>query len=260
MSLSYSEMEAILMKELRLYHHPIALTFLFNDDEVARFKEATPHVTPLRPLTFCQWEIAARMEAKTVLGEKKHLGCPNGKISFGWAELDEDDIKDAADDFGGRDVAELILKSKPRLPLGSIKAAAVGPLGKAVIPPHVVHFYCDAMQSHTLAADYMAAAKTHPLRPMICESSSVCGGAVFCCQEQTFNLTPCCQGSYNSGKTERGEINVFIPGSRIEAMVERLNKRVRSTTGYTYPGPDICKNCPMIEFERGSRKPKKKEE
>lgn len=255
MPLTYGEMEAILMKELRLYHYPIAITFLFTDDDVARFKETTPHVTPSRPLTFCQWEIAARMEARTVLGGKKSLGCRNGKISFGWAAPDEDDIKDAAEDFGSRELAEHILHSKPRLASDSLKAVAAGPLGKAALPPHVVHFYCDAMQSHTLAADYMVVAKTHPLRPMICESSSACGGSVFCHQEQTFNLTPCCQGSYNAGKTERGEVNVFIPGPRVEAVVERLSQRVRSTPGYSYPGADICKNCPMIEFERGSRKP-----
>lgn len=257
MALAYSEMEAVLMKELRLYHHPVAITFLFTDEDVARFREATPHVVPVRPLTFCQWEIAARMEARTVLGEKKHLGCRNGNISFGWAEPDEDDIKDAAAGFGSREVAELILHSKPRLSPGSVKAVAAGPLGKAAIPPHVVHFYCDNMQSHALAAEYMAATKTHPLRPMVCESSSACGGGVFCHQEQTFNMTPCCQGSYNSGKTERGEVNVFIPGAHMEATVERLHNRVRQTSGYTYPGADICKNCPMIDFERGSRKTRK---
>jgi len=257
MSLTYKEMEAILMKELRLYHYPIAITFLFTEDEVDRFREATPHVVPVRPLTFCQWEIAARMEGKTVLGEKKHLSCLNGKITFGWAEISEGDIKDAADDFGSLEVAELILQTKPRLPLESLKALAVGPLGKAGVPPHVVHFYCDVMQAYTLATDYMVATKTHPLRPMICESSAACGGAVFCHQEQAFNLTPCCQGSYSAGKTERGEINVFIPGLRIVPTTERLHKRVRTTPAYTFPGADICKNCPLIEFERGSRKPRK---
>lgn len=254
MSLSYSDMEAILMKELRLYHHPIAVTLLFSDADVTAYKQAMPHFVPARPLTFCQWEIAARMEAKTVVGEKKHLSCPGGKFSFGWAELEEDEIKDAAEDFGSRETAEHILGSKPRLPSGSIKAVAVGPLGKAVVEPHVVHFYCDTMQAHTLAADYMVATNTHPLRPVLCESSAACGGCVVCHQEQSFNLCPCCQGSYNAGKTERGEINVFIPAMHIKAVVERLSKRVRSTPGYTYPGADVCKNCPMIEFERGSRK------
>lgn len=247
MSLSYREMEAVLMKELRLYHHPIAITYLFTDEDVARFTESTPHVVPARPLTFCQWEIAARMEGKTVLGTRKHLGCSNGKISFGWDSLEEDDYVAATKHFGSRELAERILNTKPKLPREALKALAVGPLGKAVMPPHVVHFYCDNMQSHTLAVEYMIAAQTHPLRPMVCESSSACGGSVFCHQEQTFNLTPCCQGSYNAGKTERGEVNVFIPGNQIEAVVERLRKRA-SSPSYAYPGADICKNCPMIEF------------
>ena len=40
MASSYREMEDILMKELRLYHHPIALTWMFTDDEMKeRFRE-----------------------------------------------------------------------------------------------------------------------------------------------------------------------------------------------------------------------------
>ena len=42
MPLSYAEMERHLMDELRLYHHPIAVTFLATDAEVAEFKRTTP--------------------------------------------------------------------------------------------------------------------------------------------------------------------------------------------------------------------------
>jgi hypothetical protein len=81
---------------------------------------------------------------------------------------------------------------------------------------------------------------------------------VFCYQEQSFNLCPCCSGSYNAGKIERGEANVFIPGSQIEATIQRMLARIEQSGGGSvtrpgdpFPGGDICKNCPLIVFQQG---------
>lgn len=258
MSLSYQEMEKVLMDELRLYHHPIAVTWLFTDDDVAEFKAKTPHVVPVKPLTYCQWEIAARMQGKTVVGTKETLGCTNAQVSFGWREIDDKEVKSQLKYCVDLEQAERFLRSKYSMPLNSLKAIAVGPLGKAQVPPHVVHFYCDNMQAYHLAIDYMAATDTHPLRPMITMSSSACGGSVFSWQEKTFNTCPACSGSYNAGKTERGECNVFIPGKDIEAVITRLLQRIDKSgssaitrPGDCFPGGDICKNCPLIIFKSG---------
>jgi uncharacterized protein (DUF169 family) len=262
MSHSYREMEDILMKELRLYHHPIALTWLFTDADVDNFKSRTSHVTAVKPITFCQWEIAARMQGLTVVGGKENLACANARVSFGWKDIDAADIKSQDRYCVDLAQAERFLRSKPRMPAGSIKALAVGPLGKAVLAPHVIHFYCDNMQSYHLAADYMAATDTHPLRPLVSMSSASCGGAVFCWLEKTFNLCPCCSGSYNAGKTERGEVNVFIPGDHLELTVNRLLQRISqygaaslTRPGDPFPGADICKNCPLIAFKQVQNDP-----
>jgi uncharacterized protein (DUF169 family) len=147
------------------------------------------------------------------------------------------------------------------LDAGFLKAVAAGPLGDAPAGrmPDVVHFYCDNMQAYHLAVDYAAATDTHPLRPMVCMSSSACGGSVFSYLERTFNFCPACSGSYNSGKTERGEVNVFIPGAHIEATVRRLLARIAACgssaltrPGDPFPGSDICKNCPLIIFKAGA--------
>ena len=147
------------------------------------------------------------------------------------------------------------MSTKPRLPLHSITGVAVGPLGAAQEQPDVVHFYCDNLQAYHLACDYMAATDTHPLRPNITMSSAACGGTVYCYNEQTFNMTPACSGAYNAGKTERGETHVFIPGTQIRAVVERLLTRIEKTgnssithPGDFFPGRDVCKNCPKIVF------------
>ena len=90
MALSYREMDETLMRELRLYHHPVAVRFLFSDEEVEEFKAKAPaYCTPLKPQTFCQWEVGARMRGKTVLGTVDKLFCTNAQCSFGWHDIDE---------------------------------------------------------------------------------------------------------------------------------------------------------------------------
>lgn len=258
MSLSYKEMDTILMRELRLYHHPVAVRWLFSDEEVAEFKEkAESYFIPAKPQTFCQWEIAARMQAKTVLGTVDKLFCTNAQCSFGWHDIDEGEIKSQMKYCYTAEQAERFLRSKPALKRDSAKACVVSPLCDAVFEPHVVHFYCDSLQAYTLACDYMAATDTHPLRTQVTMSSSACGGSVWSWQEQSFNQCPPCSGSYNAGKTERGETNVFIPGSKIAAVVDRLLTRIEekgssaiTRPGDPFPGGDICKNCPLIIFKK----------
>ena len=256
---NYKEMQDFLMKELRLYHFPVAVTFFFDDEAVQAFAASVAHVRPVKPITFCQAEVAARMKGLTVLCYEADMGCSNSKVSFGWRAIDEKEIATQLKYCTDLAQAERFLRSKPRLPEGTLKAIAVGPLADSPVEPSTVHFYCDNMQSYHLAVDYMAATETHPLRPMITMSSSACGGAVFSYNEQGFNCCPACSGSYNSGKTERGEVNVFIPGSKLEATVARLAARIAqcgtssiTKPGDPFPGADICKNCPLILFKKAS--------
>ena len=50
--------------------------FSLTQNEVSRISGYAEHYRPAKPIELCQWEIAARMKGQTVLGEKKHLGCP----------------------------------------------------------------------------------------------------------------------------------------------------------------------------------------
>ncbi len=66
-----------------------------------------------------------------------------------------------------------------------------------------------------------------------------------------------CAGSHTSGKTERGEVNVFIPGKDIGGMAERLKKRIDDYGGASlhekgafWIGSSHCKYCSRL------RKPK----
>jgi len=257
--MTYHDMQEALMRELRLYHYPVAVNYFDSEEKLREFKAKAKYVTPVKATTYCQWETAARMQRKTVLATKDDLGCGNGQVGFGWKEMDTRDIESQLKYCVDLEQAERFQRSKPHLPMGWLKAIAAGPLGDCLFPPDVVHFYCDNLQSYHLAVDYMAATDSHPVRPMVLMSSASCGGGVFCYQQQTLNMCPPCSGSYNAGKTERGEVNVFIPGTQIEATVKRMLARIAGSGGASvtrpgdpFPGGDICKNCPLIVFQQGN--------
>ncbi|WP_415716960.1 DUF169 domain-containing protein [Maridesulfovibrio sp.] len=255
--MTYKEIQELLMKEMRLYHYPVAVKYFFDQAEVDEFKEKAEYHVPLKPMTFCQWEIAARMKGQTVYSDVSGLGCGNAKYAFAWKELDEGEIKGHSKYVVDMEQAEKFVLSKPRMKEGLI-GIAVAPLGSidGIFEPDVVHFYCDNMQAYHLAVDYAAATDTHPLRPNITMNSSACAGCVFTYNEQEFNMVPACSGSYNAGKTERGEINVMIPGTKFKKMVQRLCDRIELASssitkpGDGFPGQDVCKNCPLIIFKK----------
>jgi len=256
--MTYKEMQEVLMRELRLYHYPIAVKFFYDQAELDHFQNNAPEiVTPAKPMTFCQWEIGARMKGQIVYSGEAGLGCGNAKYSFGWKGLDEGEIKGHAKYTRDLAQAERFVTSKSRLKEGLL-GVAVAPLGSidGLYEPDTVHFYCDNMQAYHLAVDYMAATDTHPLRPSITMNSSACGGNVYTLLEQEFNMLPACSGSYNAGKTERGEINVIIPGKKFKQVFDRLQERIDAGSssitrpGDGFPGADICKNCPLIIFKK----------
>jgi uncharacterized protein (DUF169 family) len=251
-------MQELLMRELRLMHYPVAIKYFFDQTGLDAFRASTPHYEPVKPLTFCQAEIGARMEGVAVLVEPKKLGCTNAQFVFGWKSMDDGELKTHAKYCVDTDQARRFVESKPRLlPEGRLLAVAVMPLALCQGEPDVVHFYCDNMQAYHLVDDWMATQDVHPFRPSLCVNSAACGGNVFAFNAGQANLFLACSGSYNSGKTERGEINVAIPGPHMPALLARLEKRVRdkggaalSRAGAGFPGADICKNCPLIVFKK----------
>ncbi len=252
------EMQAFLMCELRLYHYPVAVKFFYDPAEVEDFKARSEYYTPVKPMTFCQWEIAARMKGQTVYSGREGLGCNNAASSFGWKEMDDAECRTYGKYCTDETQARRFAQSKPRLPEGLL-GVAVSPLADALFMPDTVHFYCDNMQAYHLAVDYMAAMDVHPLRPNLTVNSAACGGNVYSLLEKQFNMLPACSGGYNAGKTERGEINVIIPAEQMALVYARMAERQKAhgsvsitRLGDGFPGADVCKNCPLILFKKES--------
>ena len=91
--LTYKDMQKVLMDELRLMHYPIAVKFIFKEEELDDFLANGSFYESAKPLTFCQFEIAARMKGQTVLGTKDRLGCSNASFVFGWKPFDDAEVK-----------------------------------------------------------------------------------------------------------------------------------------------------------------------
>ncbi len=252
----YAELHEFFMRELRLMHAPVGIRFFFDEASLAAFKQARPHYAPIKPLTFCQAELGARMEGLTIVLDMEKLWCQGARFVFGLRDMEEGDLrmhrKFCVDDAQVRRVVE----SKPRLSGKKLLAVALSPLSAQAGKPDVVHFCCDNMQAYHILNDWMAVRDVHPLRPALCVNSAICGGAVFSFVEGQADLTLACAGSYNSGKMERGEINVMVPGDHIREVAERMAARVEKTGGVSltregqpFPGADICQNCPLIVFK-----------
>lgn len=258
MALDFSQMHDLLMKELRLMHYPVGMTFYYSEEEVAAAKQVYEFHTPHKPVTLCQAELGARMEGLNILFPMDKLWCKSARLCFGLkTDVDDKDIASHLKWCVDEEQAARVIASKPVLKGTPPVSMSLIPLGNLKHQPDVVHFICDNMQAYHLANDWMAVADVHPLRPNMCTNSAVCGGSLYAMLEQQANIHLACAGSYSSGKMERSEINVTIPGKHIGPMAERMKKRVEEKGGVSltkpgqpFPGVDICQNCPLIIFKK----------
>lgn len=255
----YDEAQDFLMRELRLMTAPIAIKYFFDQKELDAFRAEVSYYTPVKAITFCQAEIGARMENLAVLIEKEKLGCSNARFIFGWKPLDEAEAKSHIKYCQDLDQARRFVEGKPRLPENTLLAVAVTPLAQAPPASDIMHLYCDTMQAYHILGDWMASTDVHPFRPSLSINSAACGGNVASYLSGQANLFLACSGSYNSGKTERGEINVAIPFAHLPGILKRMQKRIDEQGGVAitrlgnpFPGADICKNCPLINFKKAN--------
>ncbi len=254
--MNYTELNEFFMRELRLMHAPVGMRFFFSQEQLEEFKATNSYYSPVKPLTFCQAELGARMEGLPVLLEMDKLWCQGARFVFALREIEDNDIKLHGKFCTDANQARHFVEAKPRFDK-SLTAAVLSPLSLQSAPPDIIHFCCDNMQAYHILNDWMAIRNIHPLRPALYVNSAICGGSVFAFIEKQANLTLACAGSYNSGKMERGEINVMIPGGDIEAMTLRMQQRLKETggisltrLGHPFPGADICQNCPLITFRK----------
>ncbi len=257
--LSKADMVFILRNLLKLKYYPVAVKFFYNKNEFEEFKLKADYLIPYNSLTFCQFSAVSRQRGDILLGDSRTLGCSNARYIFGWKDLDELEVRNHLKYVKNIEQAEKFVKTKPRLKKGLI-AFATAPLHKATYTPDIVYVVCDVLQSYHLYNDYASAMDVHPIHVSLMMNSAVCGGAAWTYNKKIICVAPMCSSSYTSGKTEQGEIYVYIPWEHFEPTIVRLLERTAKyggasypRPGETYPGFDVCKFCSFFQFRKNIR-------
>lgn len=253
---NHADLVFILRNIYKMQYYPVAVKFFFSETEIKDFKKNNDYKLAVKPLTFCHFISASRQGGEILFDANNKLGCSNAKFVLNWKEFDESEIKGHLKYTKNREQAIKFVKTKSRLPQG-LKGFATAPLHKANFTPDVVHIVCNVLQSYHLGNDWDAAFDSHPFEMIMTMNSSVCHGCVYTHLTQKPNITQMCSGSYTSGKTEQGEINIIFPYSHLEPTLKwTLERTARDggasfpRTGNTYPGYDACKLCSVLVFKK----------
>ncbi|GAB6158438.1 DUF169 domain-containing protein [Desulfotomaculum varum] len=254
-NLSYEDMHRALAVLYKLEYNPVAVKFYFDREA---FDQLAADKLPGPKMTFCQALLASRMNDHIVKITDDKLLCDNARTVFGFRAPSEEEVKDHLKYTTDWDLAQRCLEVKPKLPLGELKGIMAAPLYKTPVTPDVVFFIVNPYQAYHILNDYIGATKVPTVTSTHTVNSAVCGGTVDCYLHRTAGMKTMCAGSFTSGKTEKGEVNVFIPGDQIAALTKQLLKRSHhygggasfiGAGGQEYPGMDVCKKCPMIRFK-----------
>ncbi|AQS60141.1 DUF169 domain-containing protein [Desulforamulus ferrireducens] len=254
-TLSYEEIHKALAVLYKLEYNPVAIKFFFDQ---AEFDSIAAEKLPGPKMTYCQALLASRMDDYIVKITNDKLLCDNARTVFGFRGMTEEEIKDHVKYTNDWDLAKQCLESKPKLPVGELKGIVAAPLYKTPVEPDVIFMIVNPFQAYHILNDYIGATKVPSVTSSHTINSAVCGGSVNCYLNGTAEMKTMCAGSFTSGKTEKGEVNIFIPGSQIAAVAKQLLTRSNQygggasfigAGGQAYPGMDVCKKCPMIRFK-----------
>ncbi|MEG6616488.1 DUF169 domain-containing protein [Peptococcaceae bacterium 1198_IL3148] len=253
--LTYQDMHKAFAALYKLDYNPVAVKFFFNQQE---YDNLEVEKVPGPKMTFCQVALASRMEDYIVKFNADKLMCGNAKISFGFNAPTDQDVDDHVKFVNDWDFAKECMLAKPRLPVGELKGIMTAPLYKTPVKPDVIFMVTDVFQAYHVLNDYIGATGVPTVESTHTINSAACGGAVRCYSKNSAGMSTMCAGSYTSGKTERGEVNLFIPGDHIEQLASHLLRRTNhykngssflGAGGQEYPGLDVCKQCPMVRFK-----------
>lgn len=253
--LTYAEMGEALEYLYKLDYHPVAVKFFWNREEYDNFQAEK---LPGPKMTICQIALAARMNDYIIKADAENLMCGNAKTCMGFREASDEEVEGHVKYTADWDWAKECLLAKPMLPVGQLKGFAMSPLHKSPYDPDVVFMVVNPLQAYHILNDYIGGTKSSPtLQFNHTVNSAVCGGMVWTYNEGKPNMNTMCAGSYTSGKTEKGEVNLYIPGKDINAVVKQLARRIANyggasmigSPGQEWPGLHVCKKCPMVKYK-----------
>jgi len=257
--MNYTDGVRELIWNYRIDFDPVGIRFVFDDSEKDNL--LITHKAKSR-LTLCQHITIARQAGYSLFMEPDACLCKNAQLILGWRQLDKEaDTRYHLRYACNPEHALEIAKNKPKLDFGTCKGVYVAPLDvfdNTELPaPHVIYIMCVPFQALYILNDYMAATEKSSLSSFQTPNSAMCGGSVWCFQQNSANMNTMCPGSKASGKTEMSYVNVFIPGIQFLDTINVLKKRCERSggpsllgKGGTWPGLERCAGCKTLTLKQ----------
>jgi len=245
----FLDLETLFMKHLRLYHHPVGIFF-----EEKGKNRIVPELVPKNKLSFCQLLAFVREVGESVRLEANRLGCITAADVFGFKNEREKAIK-TLKNYLSPSEAESFYEVRPRFALGEIESVVLAPLGKCSEEPDAVVMVLDGLQAMHLLDFYAKAEDMSEIPLSHNVTGAACANAVKALKKNGPQLALPCPGAFTSGKMERGEMILAFPWKAFlkvgKVMEEKAEKgRVSLLGGEELVGNDVCRNCPLIKFEK----------
>ncbi len=249
----FRELEALLARHLRLYHHPVAVFFEDYAADETPEKALAPEAEAGSRLSFCQVLAHVRQVGTSVRLEPRRLSCPTAADVFGFSRQEQKAVK-TLNKYVGLESAERFYQERDRFRPGSKGAVCLFPLEKCPAEPDAVIMVVDALQAMHLL-DFYAMAKDLPEIPLSHNvNGAACANTVKAIKRQGPQLALPCPGAFTSGKMERGEVVLAFSWPDFQAAAAVAQSRARQAKASLLGGPqlvgnDVCRNCPLIKFK-----------
>ncbi|QJA05667.1 hypothetical protein FVE67_02115 [Thermosulfurimonas marina] len=237
---------SLLLSTLRLYHDPVAVTFLTGDSP-----SGLPR--PKNRLSLCQVLAHVREVGEPVLVLPEDLHCQTAAFVCGWP-FKEEKVRKTLSKFLKPEPAENLYRKRPRLPEGAFRGFLFEPLARVEGQPQAVLLVVDALQAAHLLDFYLYAEGLPELPLTHYPNAAVCGTMVKAYLEDRPVLSLPCPGAFSSGKMDRGELVLGFSTRAFLQVVSVLEEKasqgkVSFLGGAHLVGEDICRNCPLIAFK-----------
>jgi len=236
----------LLLSTLRLYHDPVAVTFLSGEPP-----SGLPR--PRKRLSLCQVLAHVRETGEPVLVLPEDLHCQTAAFVCGWP-FKEENVRKTLAKFLKPEPAETLYRKRPRLPEGAFRGFLFEPLARVEGEPQAILLVVDALQTAHLLDFYLYAEGLPELSLTHYPNAAVCGTMVKAYLEDRPVLSLPCPGAFSSGKMDRGELILGFSSraflKAVSVLEEKSEKgRVSFLGGAHLVGEDICRNCPLIAFK-----------
>ncbi len=243
------EMERLFMRHLRLYHYPVGIFFEKDGNKRAHYE-----FYPKNKISFCQLLAFSREVGKSAFLPPDKISCVTANDLFGLSVSKQRAVRSLRH-YLQSDQAEEFYHKRPRIKQGPLDGVGASPLSQCDSPPDAVIFVVDNLQAMHLMDYYLKGSGGYEVQLTHHVNGAACGNTIKAIELNMPQMALPCPGAFSSGKLERGELIISFPYDALtqcfNAFKTQLERHgISLLRGKSLVGMDVCRNCPLIRFER----------